>query len=255
MITQLIDIANGMDELLPKFVNGGNLTGLFLPSRYASDFKAMAIEAKCIIDEYFGVPNDYSANLVSTVNSGSGGFVGGPSYASVEETSKLIRAAVRGIERRRTQTAAPGKETKPYVDPARISALKAATTPPWDFVRVAELCREINVAAANQCNFSIAMLLRAILDHIPPVLGLSTFAEVANNYGGPNNQRSFKKSMQNLQGSLRNIADMHLHSPIRRREDVPTFVQVDFAADLDVLLGEVIRVAALEAARVSPVRQ
>ena len=49
--------------------------------------------------------------------------------------------------------------------------------------------------------------------------------------------------MQRMETSLRNIADTHLHSPIRTREDVPTAVQVDFAADLDVLLGEVIRVA------------
>jgi hypothetical protein len=49
--------------------------------------------------------------------------------------------------------------------------------------------------------------------------------------------------MQQLEKSLRNIADMHLHSPIREREDVPTAVQVDFAQDLDVLLGEVIRVS------------
>ena len=34
--------------------------------------------------------------------------------------------------------------------------------------------------------------------------------------------------------------------PIRSREDVPTAVQVDFAADLDVLLGAVMRVARSE---------
>lgn len=103
-------------------------------------------------------------------------------------------------------------------------------------------CREINVAAANRCHMSTAMLLRTILNHVPPVLGLKTFAEVANNYGEPKSQKSFKASMQRLENSLRNIADMHLHSPIRSREDVPTAVQVDFAADLDVLLGEIIRV-------------
>ena len=87
------------------------------------------------------------------------------------------------------------------------------------------------------------MLLRTVLNHVPPVLGYDTFAEVANNYGSAKSQKSFKASMQRLQNSLRNIADMHLHSPIRSREDVPTATQVDFAADLDVLLGEVIRVS------------
>jgi len=57
---------------------------------------------------------------------------------------------------------------------------------------------------------------------------------------GAKSQRSFKASMQRLEGSP-NIADMHLHSTIRPREDLPTAVQQDFAADLDVV-GEVIRV-------------
>jgi hypothetical protein len=116
----------------------------------------------------------------------------------------------------------------------------------WDFARLVELCREINVAAANRCHLSTAMLLRTILNHVPPVFGFNTFDEVANNYGGPKSEKSFKVSMQRLQGSLRNIADMHLHSPIRSREDVPTAVQVDFAADLDVLLGAVMRIARSE---------
>ncbi|CAB4325009.1 hypothetical protein BCH_00228 [Brucella sp. 191011898] len=101
----------------------------------------------------------------------------------------------------------------------------------------------MNVASANRCHMSTAMLLRTVLNHVPPVLGFNTFAEVANNYGNLKSLKSFKASMQRLEGSLRNIADMHLHSPIRPREDVPTAVQVDFSAELDVLLGEVIRVA------------
>ncbi len=87
------------------------------------------------------------------------------------------------------------------------------------------------------------MLLRTILNHVPPVLGFNTFAEVASNYGGPKSNRSFKDNMHRLEKSLRSIADIHLHSSIRSREDLPTAVQVDFAADLDLLLGEVIRVA------------
>jgi len=78
----------------------------------------------------------------------------------------------------------------------------------------------------------------AILDHVPPMLGKQTFADVANNYSGPS---SFKKSMQNLQLSLRNIADAHLHVPIRQKEVLPTGQQVDFHKDLDVLLGEIVR--------------
>lgn len=65
-----------------------------------------------------------------------------------------------------------------------------------------------------------------------------SFDEVANNYLG---SKSFKSSMLNLNNSLRNIANSHLHQHIRQSEVLPAHSQVDFSADLDVLLAEVIR--------------
>lgn len=82
------------------------------------------------------------------------------------------------------------------------------------------------------------MLVRAITDHVPPIFACKIFAEVANNFAGA---RSFRGSMQNLNVSLRNIADAHLHVQIRKSEILPTEGQVDFRADLDVLLAEVVR--------------
>jgi len=245
MIDELNGIADDMAGLLPLFVNGGNISGLYLPTNHAATFKALAIDAKSIIDQELGLANEYSLNLLHAVNSGAGGFIGGPSYASVEEASQIVRAAVRAMERKRripTQLTPP---TKSYVDPARVLALQSIGNGPWDFARLIELCREINISAANRCHLSTAMLLRTIINHVPPVFGFATFAEVANQYGGAKSQKSFKASMLRLETSSRNIADMHLHSPIRAREDVPTAVQVDFAADLDVLLGEIVRLSAV----------
>jgi len=243
MIEELIAIADDMDRLLPLFKQGGSMSGLILPTEHSATFRPLAIEAKSIIDGELGHANGFSLNLINAINSGAGGLFGGPSYASVQETSGFIRAAVRSIQRKRTAPAQQVSGPKPYVDHARIIALQGIGAGRWDFIRLIELCRELNVAAANRCHMSTAMLLRTILNHVPPVLGVATFAEIAGNYGGPKENRSFKGNMQRLEKSLRNIADFHLHSPIRQREDVPTAVQVDFAADLDVLLGEVIRVA------------
>ncbi len=231
--------ADAMDAMLSLF-NRSESFGLILPTKHSASFKALAIEAKSIIDGELRPANEFSMNLVHAVNSGAGGFTGGPSYASVEEASHIIRAAVRAIHRRRATPPATAPGVKPYVDPSRIVALQQIGGGKWDFTRLVELCRELNVAAANRCHMSTAMLLRTILNHVPPTLGFDTFAQVANNYAGA---KSFKASMQRLEGSLRNIADFHLHSPIRSREDVPTATQVDFSADLDVLLGEVVRVS------------
>ena len=199
------------------------------------------LDAKSILDDKLGRANDHSIKLVSTGNYPKGMY-GGLTFSTVETAMEVVRSGVRAIERKRYQPPQSPSGTKPYVDRQRMAALQAISGKQWDFTRLLELCREINVAAANGCHITTAMLLRTILNHVPPVLGFKTFAQVANNYGDAE-AKSFKASMQRLEGSLRNIADMHLHTRIRQREDLPTFVQVDFAAELDILLGEVIRVA------------
>jgi hypothetical protein len=83
------------------------------------------------------------------------------------------------------------------------------------------------------------MLTRALMDHVPPIFGQSTFEGIANNYSGT---KSFKDSMRHLQGSSRSIANAHLHTPIRRSESLPTSTQVNFRQDLDVLLSEIVRI-------------
>ena len=160
------------------------MSGLILPTEHSATFKTLAIEAKSIIDGELGYANDYSLNLIHAVNSGAGGLVGGPSYASVQEASEIVCAAVRGIQRKRAKPLPSAPAAKPYVDHARIVALQSIGAGRWDFARLIELSREINVAAANRCHMSTAMLLRTILNHVPPVLGFATFAEVASNYGG-----------------------------------------------------------------------
>ena len=47
--------------------------------------------------------------------------------------------------------------------------------------------------------------------------------------------------MGHLDKALRKIADSYLHLPIRRKEILPNQNQVNFSADLDVLLAEIVR--------------
>ena len=150
MTDELSKIADDMAGLLPLFVNGGSISGLLLPTQHSARFKAMAIEAKDLIDEALGRGNEYSMNLLSSVNSGAGGFFGGPSYASVEEASQIVISASRAIARRarKKSSADPGTRSA-YVDASRIEALKTLPRDHWDFARLAELCRELNAAAAK----------------------------------------------------------------------------------------------------------
>jgi hypothetical protein len=126
-----------------------------------------------------------------------------------------------------------------FVDPTRIRELEAISSRKYDTTKLVRLCEELNVVNNYDCYMTIAMLTRAIIDHVPPLLGVNTFTEVANNYKGT---KSFKESMKHLQDSMRKISDSVLHTTIRKKETLPTFVQVNFSADLDVLLGEIVRV-------------
>lgn len=124
-----------------------------------------------------------------------------------------------------------------YVDPVRIEQLSVIESEKYDLTRLIELCRELNVCYAGGSYLAVAMLARALLDHVPPIFGVTKFSEIANNYKGPG---SFKESMLHLENSCRKIADAHLHVQVRKKEVLPTKTQVNFASEVDLLLGEIV---------------
>jgi hypothetical protein len=126
-----------------------------------------------------------------------------------------------------------------YVDESRIAELRALESPRFDLRKVLALCEELNLCYRSQCYHAVAALTRALIDHVPPVFNCKAFAEIANNYAG---SRSFKDCARRLEDSGRKIADSHLHTQIRKSEVLPTRVQVDFSNDIDVLLGEIVRI-------------
>jgi len=127
----------------------------------------------------------------------------------------------------------------PYVSDTRIDQISMIERSGFDLSRLIALLQELNMASRSSAFFSVAFLVRAIIDHVPPIFSLQSFAELANNYPGT---KSFKKNMANLNDALRNIADGYLHSHIRSREELPLPQQVDFRAQLDQLLTEIVRV-------------
>jgi len=125
-----------------------------------------------------------------------------------------------------------------YVDKKRFQTLKKKSGS-FNFSRLLKMLEELDYAFSVENYISVILLVRAILDHIPPIFNLGTFTEVANNYG----TKSFKASMLNLENSSRKIADSYLHTPIRKKESLPNEKQVNFSSDLDVLLAEIIRIS------------
>ena len=132
---------------------------------------------------------------------------------------------------------------KPYVDPDRINALQALQDGSWDFTRLVELCREIDVGTRPPLPYVDGDAAANDPQPCASGSGVRYLRGGGEQLRGTEDRKTLQGRMQRLETSLRNVADMHLHTPIRPSEDVPTAVQVEFAAELDVLLGEVIRVA------------
>lgn len=126
-----------------------------------------------------------------------------------------------------------------YVNKGRFQELRSVKSD-FDLSRLIQMLSELDHAFLVGNYISVIMLVRGILDHIPPIFSFDTFAEVTNNYKG---SKSFKESMKNLENSSRKIADAYLHNKIRRQESLPNENQVNFSNDLDVLLGEIIRLS------------
>jgi hypothetical protein len=153
------------------------------------------------------------------------------SWAADQDSTLL--PSISGVSRARVSK----QPTQEYVSRERILELRELRKCQWDLARLLKLCEELNAACESESWMACAMLVRAITDHVPPVFNCRNFSEVSNNVA----PKSFSKSMKHLDVSLRNVADSHLHTQIRQSESLPTFIQVNFCADLDVLLAEIAR--------------
>lgn len=126
-----------------------------------------------------------------------------------------------------------------YVNPQRIDELRSISKAEFNLSKLIKMCEELNICSSSSAHFATLMLVRSVLDHIPPIFGCGTFSEVANNHDGG---KSFKKAMLKLNDSARPFADSYLHSQVRSSESLPNQTQVNFSSELDALLGEVCRV-------------
>lgn len=129
-----------------------------------------------------------------------------------------------------------------FISPNRIKQIIEIQSTDFDFLKLLHLCKEINFNYLYENYYGVALLTRALIDHIPPIFSCKNFGEVANNYKSDKNSQSFKKAMIHLDNSLRNIGDSLIHSQIRKSEVSPNEIQSDFRNDLDVLLSEIVRI-------------
>jgi cellobiose-specific phosphotransferase system component IIB len=214
-------------------------SGPRLNSADRARFKRLVLEAKGLIDSSLGL-NDFGVPLLQMQNLPSFGLLSPPSLEQLHEAIALVEGGLNQVRRMSARPSKQVRTTAPsYVDAQRILQLQTIRTEEWDMKRLIRLLEEVNIAYAHEMHMATAMLVRAITDHVAPILKCKNFSEIANNYPAP---RSFSEQMKQLDVSLRKVADTHLHQQIRKSEVLPLAPQVDFRAALDVLLSEIVRV-------------
>jgi hypothetical protein len=162
-------------------------------------------------------------------------------YDAKAELDALLPDIEAALERLDNDGTPGNCDGSTIVAESRLVELRSLVSADFDFRKLVRLCEEINSSYRLQCYYATAMLIRGLLDHVPPVLGFRTFSEVANNYAGGG--KSFKETMQHLENASRKVGDAHLHMPIRKSETLPTAQQVNCNQQLDVLLSEIVRIS------------
>ncbi|MFH1546211.1 MAG: hypothetical protein ABIE14_02450, partial [Patescibacteria group bacterium] len=130
------------------------------------------------------------------------------------------------------------KALENFISEKRISSLKEVKNQNFDLKKLLKLCEELNQNYKSGNYFSVLFLSRAIKDHVPPIFKCKNFLEVCNN---SKISSSSKKNFLHLQNSLKNISDGFLHSKISKSEILPEKETVEFRADFDVLICEILK--------------
>ena len=117
-----------------------------------------------------------------------------------------------------------------------LDDLKKIENSKFDIKKLVRFCEELNDSYSRANYLSCALLIRAVMNHIPPIFNAEKFSQVVANSG-----RSVKAVLSHLESQARPIADLHTHFLIRSREQVPTKHQIEpYKPSFEILIQEVI---------------
>ncbi len=156
-------------------------------------------------------------------------------YDARAELDALLPDIEAALEHADESTLRIGSSTW-IVAPDLIERLSVAQSSKLDLTCLARMCREINSSVSHGNIVATALVMRAVLNYVPPVFGHETFPQVLASIG-----RSLKESFDHLENGLRKIADFHTHRRIGPADSYPSIAQVEpFKPQFELLLHEVL---------------
>jgi hypothetical protein len=132
---------------------------------------------------------------------------------------------------------APGtpRQGDSYVDQKITKAIEAkAGTSAFELTKLLRLIEELNDNCQVEHTYAAHAMLRAILDHIPPILGHPNFAAVTNNYSWSRSDRGYMQQLLNCKVQ----ADDALHRQVSDKSCVLRFADLPPSVCINRLLQE-----------------
>lgn len=123
-----------------------------------------------------------------------------------------------------------------FIENEVLEKIRTLKSGKYDFSKLCKFIEELNFNYKYGNYLSSILLLRAIINHIPPIFGSKSFSEYVSQSG-----RSVKSILQKLEDDARPIADLHSHYMIRKKENLPTKSQIEpYKSSMEILLYEII---------------
>ena len=136
----------------------------------------------------------------------------------VYQNIKSFHYFIRWMKTKKSSTKTKPTEAEPtslYVKEGIIEAIKSKKDG-FNYKKLLKLVTELNKNYLDSNPYSCLALIRAITDHIPPLLGYMTFEEVVNNYKGAKTDKNYINKLY----EERDVSDDSLHRPISKSEDL-----------------------------------
>lgn len=132
-------------------------------------------------------------------------------------SAKIKSGGVKEVESNELSNSVPGTSTPKslYVNEEIIELIKKKNDG-FDYKKLLTLVSELNVNYLSSNIYTTLDLIRSITDHIPPLLGYTTFEEVVNNYKWSQTDKSYMVKLL----SDRPVSDDSLHRPISSSSDL-----------------------------------